>query len=154
MAVFSGSDLKRWRTAQGITAAELASSISCDDTTIYRYENGKLIPNPDAMFQICEVLGDVDRWTTWMRTEFPKSYGRMHPETPSYSMSCALIGMYAAIDFLIKNQREIWKEGAEDRISDKDLAEQVHKEVTVLIQTAQRVKSLLDCSFQKYQKEG
>lgn len=48
---------------------------------IYCYESGKIKPDPDTMYQICNVLGDVDVWTTWMRTEYPSSYGRMHPET-------------------------------------------------------------------------
>lgn len=74
MAVFAGSDLKKWRESQGMSAADLAERISCDTTTLYRYESGKLKPNPDVMFQICEALGDIDRWTSWMRTEYPTSY--------------------------------------------------------------------------------
>lgn len=64
MAVFAGSDLKKWRESQGMSAADLAERISCDTTTLYRYESGKLKPNPDIMFQICEALGDIDRWTS------------------------------------------------------------------------------------------
>ena len=34
------------------------------------------------MNQICEALGNIDRWCDWMRTEYPISYARVHPDTP------------------------------------------------------------------------
>lgn len=143
MATFAGIDLKRWRETQGISAAELAERISCDATTIYRYESGKLKPNPDVMFEICEALGDVDKWTTWMRTEFPTSYGRIHPETSAYSLSGALMSMFAEIADVTEIEREILRDGADGRINDTDLAQRISKEVTEMIQSAQRVNSLL-----------
>lgn len=154
MAVFASSDLKKWRELQGISAADLAERISCDTTTIYRYESGKLKPNPDIMFQICEALGDVDRWTSWMRTEFPASYGRIHPETPSYSLSGALMSMYAEIGDVLEIEREALRDGADGRIGDQEFADRIRKEVTEMIQSAQRVKSLIaqgsDCDALPY----
>ena len=143
MAVFSGIDLKKWREAQGISAADLAERISCDTTTIYRYENGKLKPNPDIMFEICEALGDVDRWTTWMRTEYPRSYGRIHPETSSFNLSGALMSMFAEIQDVLDIEREALRDGSDGRINDPELAARIQKEVTEMIQSAQRVKSLI-----------
>ena len=143
MAVFAGRDLKKWREEQGISAADLAERISCDTTTIYRYENGKLKPNPDVMFEICEALGDVDRWTTWMRTEFPTSYGRMHPETPSYTLAGALMSMFAEMGDVLEFEREALRDGADGKINNPELQEKIHKEVTEIIQSAQRVKNLV-----------
>lgn len=143
MAVFAGSDLKKWREEQGISAADLAERISCDTTTIYRYENGKLKPNPDVMFEICEALGDIDRWTTWMRTEFPTSYGRMHPETSSYNLAGALMSMFAEMGDVFEFEREALRDGADGRINSLELQEKIHKEVTEMIQSAQRVKNLV-----------
>ena len=148
MAVFAGRDLKKWREEQGISAADLAERISTDTTTIYRYENGKLKPNPDVMFEICEALGDIDRWTTWMRTEFPTSYGRMHPETSSYTLAGALMSMFAEIGDVLEFEREALRDGADGKISDPELQAKIHKEVTEMIQSAQRVKNLVheDCN--------
>ena len=143
MAVFSGRDLKKWREEQGMSAADLAERISCDSTTIYRYESGKLKPSPDVMFEICEVLGDVDRWTTWMRTEFPTSYGRMHPETSSFPLTGALMSLYAEIGDVLEIQREALRDGADGRIDDPVLQQRINKEVTEVIQSAQRVKNLI-----------
>lgn len=143
MAVFSGSDLKKWREAQGISAADLAERISCDTTTIYRYESGKLKPNPDVMFEICEALGDVDKWTNWMRTEFPCSYGRMHPETAPYSLAGALMSMYAEMSDVMDIEIDAMRDGSDGRIDDPALARRILKEVTEMIQSAQRVKSLI-----------
>lgn len=146
MAVFSGIDLKKWREAQGISAADLAERISCDTTTIYRYENGKLKPNPDIMFEICEALGDIDRWTTWMRTEYPRSYGRIHPETFSFNLSGALMSMFAEIQDVLDIEREALRDGSDGRINNPELAARIQKEVTEMIQSAQRVKSLIENS--------
>ncbi len=143
MAVFTGRDLKKWRDAQGISAADLAERISCDVTTIYRYESGKLKPNPDVMFEICEALGDVDCWTRWMRTEFPASYGRMHPETSSYTLAGALMSMFAEMGDVLEIERESLRDGADGTINDPALREKIRKEVTEMIQSAQRVKNLV-----------
>ena len=144
MAVFARIDLKKWREAQGISAADLAERISCDATTIYRYESGKLKPNPDVMFEICEALGDIDKWTTWMRTEYPTSYGRIHPETAGYDLSGALLSMFAELEDVTGLRLDAMKDGADGRIDDHDLAARLAKEVTELIQSAQRVKSLIE----------
>ena len=143
MAVFAGRDLKAWREAQGISAADLAERISCDATTIYRYESGKLKPNPDVMYQICEALGDVDVWTTWMRTEYPASYARVHPETSLNSLQGAILGMYGEIGDVLDIQRRIMKDGADGEISDKELATVALNEITELLQSAQRVKNII-----------
>ena len=71
-------DLKTWRKSQKITAAQLAERISCDVTTIYRYESKKITPHPDIMLAICEALGEPSRWDEWMRCTYP-SYDKMHP---------------------------------------------------------------------------
>lgn len=143
MAVFAGRDLKRWREEQGMSAADLAERISCDTTTVYRYESGKLKPDPNVMFEICEALGDVDRWTTWMRTEYPTSYGRMHPETSDYTLAGALMSMFAEMGDVLAIEQEALRDGADGRINDPELSQKIQKEVTEMIQSAQRVKSLV-----------
>lgn len=142
MAVFAGRDLKKWREEQQMSAADLAERISCDTTTIYRYESGKLKPDPNVMFEICEALGDVDRWTIWMRTEYPTSYGRMHPETTPFNLPGALMSMYAEMADVLDIQREVLRDGADGTINDPELAEELQRQVTEMIQAAQRVKSL------------
>ncbi len=143
MAVFTGSDLRLWWEKQKVTAAELAERISVDATTIYRYESGKLTPNPDVMYEICVALGDVDKWTTWMRTEFPASYGRVHPETSHFSLSGALMSLFAEMRDVHDLEREALREGAAGSIDDPGMREQLAKEVTEMIQAGQRVRSLL-----------
>lgn len=143
MATFTGKDLRRWREAQGITAADLAERISCDTTTIYRYESGKIKPNPDVMYEICVELGDPDRWTVWMRTEFPASYGRMHPETASFDIAGALMSMYAEMDDVLQAQKAAMKDGADGHIDDAQLKTDLLREVTEMVQSAQRVRTLL-----------
>ena len=143
MAVFTGSDLRLWREQQKVTAADLAERISVDATTIYRYESGKLTPNPDVMYEICAALGDVDKWTTWMRTEFPASYGRVHPETSPYPLPGALMALFAEMADVYDLEREALRDGASGKIDDPAMKKQLEKEVTEMIQAAQRVRSLM-----------
>lgn len=143
MAAFAGHDLRKWRETQGISAADLAERISVDTTTIYRYESGKIKPDPDVMYELCEALGDPDVWTTWMRTEYPASYGRVHPETAAYELTGALMSMFAEMDDVTQMQMEAMKDGADGQIDDAELKEKIQREVTEMIQSAQRVRTLL-----------
>lgn len=143
MAAFTGNDLRKWREAQEISAADLAERISCDATTIYRYESGKLKPNPDVMYEICAELGDPDKWTSWMRTEYPASYGRVHPETADYELTGALMSMFAEMDDVLAMQTEAMKDGADGKIDNPQLKDRILTEVTEMMQSAQRVRTLL-----------
>lgn len=143
MAAFTGNDLRKWREAQQISAADLAERISCDATTIYRYESGKIKPNPDVMYEMCVELGDPDKWTSWMRTEYPASYGRVHPETANYELTGALMSMFAEIDDVMEMQTAAMRDGADGRIDDPELKDRILKEVTEMMQSAQRVRTLL-----------
>lgn len=143
MAVFTGMDLKAWREKQGMSAADLAERISCDVTTVYRYESGKLKPNPDVMYEICTVLGNPDKWTTWMRTEYPTSYGRVHPETLDYDLRGALMSMFADTEHLQKLRNKSLKDGSDGEIDDDKLAVKLENAVADLLTSAQRVRMLL-----------
>lgn len=144
MATFDGNDLKRWREAQGMSAADLAERISVDVSTLYRYENGKIKPDPDVMYQICYEMGDVRKWQIWMATEFPKSYGRMHPEPLLHTLEGSILALYAEIQDLAELQQRVRKDGADGKIDSFSLREQFLKEVTDMIQAAQTAKALLE----------
>lgn len=143
MAVFAPSDLKKLREAQHMSAADLAELVNCDTSTIHRYEAGKLKPNPDVMYQICEALGDIDKWSVWMRTEYPISYGRVHPEPKDYTLQGALMSLYAEIGDIMGLQQDILKDGADGKLDDRALERKLCQEITELLQSAQRVRSVL-----------
>ena len=147
--MFAGSDLKKWRTEQGVSAADLAERISCDVTTLYRYESGKIKPDPDVMYQICEVLGDTSRWITWMRTEYPTSFGRMFPEPLRHEIPGSLLSLYAVVDDISKMRRDVFLDGADGTIDDEVLAETLDEAVKRLMESAQRIKSLLEMEGRK-----
>jgi Predicted transcriptional regulators len=144
MAVFAPSDMKKWREAQGVSAADLAEIISCDTSTIHRYEAGKIKMNPDVMYEICNALGDVDKWCEWMRTEYPISYARVHPESVKHGLSGALMLMYSELDDLMDLQRATMRDGADGHIDDPALHASLVKEITEVLQCAQRVRNLLE----------
>lgn len=143
MAVFAPSDLKKWREAQGKSAADLAEVVNCDTSTIHRYEAGKIKMNPDVMFQICEALGDVNRWCEWMRTEYPISYARVHPATPQYDLQGALMAVYAELEDVDDLRREALRDGADGKIDDPEIAMRLKKELTELLSRSQLLLNIL-----------
>lgn len=143
MTTFASTDLRKWRETQGVSAADLAERISCTTETLYRYESGKIKPNPDVMWQICDELGDTDVWTNWMRTEYPASYGRKHPAIATTDMKTALMNAFTEIEEAAELRKAAIKDGADGTIDDDELRGAIEKEFTEMIQAAQRVLTLL-----------
>ena len=143
MATFDGADLKAWRQAQGISAADLAERISCDVTTVYRYESGKLKPDPDVMYQICRALGDTRKWQVWMRTEYPISYGREHPIPVSYGLPGSILSLYAVLGRIEKLRKRVFTDAADGEIDNAELRSKLLALTEELIAAGQSIKALL-----------
>lgn len=146
MAASVEISIKRWREEQKMTAAELAEKIGCDISTIYRYENSRLKPDPDVMYQICAVLGDINRWCRWMRQEYPGSYGRVHPETPGFGLSTAVASLIAEMRDVHKMETEMLRNTSAE--PDEEFKRSVRKELRELLSRAQTLCNIIE------QKEG
>ena len=131
------------RIAHGMSAADLAELVNCDSTTITRYETGKLKPNPDTMYMICEACDEVDRWCDWMRTEYPISYGRVHPDIPQLSFEGKLMSVFAEISDVQALQTEAMRDGADGKIDDETLKARLFKECTEAIGALQGLANSL-----------
>ena len=143
MASFTNIDIKKQRELRKMTAASLAEQISRDPTTIYNWEAGKSDPDPDTMYQIAEAFGDMNIWSLWMRTKYPSSYARIHPEPVGYSLPGALMSLYAAVGNVQVLQNAVLQDGADGSIECSDLAEKFHSAITELIKSAQKVSNIL-----------
>ena len=142
MAVFDGSDLKEWRKARKISAAELASRISVDESTIFRYESGKQVPDPDTMYQICKELGDIRNWDAWMRTEF-SSYGRFHPEPIRYDLPGSILSLYAVCDQIEKYWKKVFQDAADGSIDNEETRAKLLQLMNDMVSAGQAVRALL-----------
>jgi len=143
MATFDGRDLKEWRKKLGVTAEYLAERISCDVTTLYRYENGKIKPDPDVMYWICRELGDTRKWQDWMRTEYPQSYGRVHPAPAEYDFPGSILSLYAIVNRVDKLKTKVFTDAADGDIDNENLRAKLIALCEELISTTQAVKELL-----------
>jgi transcriptional regulator with XRE-family HTH domain len=143
MAAFSNSDLKKRRVLLKMSAADLAEQVGCDPTTIYKYESRAVVPSPDVMYQIAVALDDVNIWYDWMRTEYPNSYGRLHPDTQAYPLPGALMQMFAEIQDVIDLERSALRDGASGNIDDPTLKAAVEKEVTEALGACQRLLNVM-----------
>ena len=142
MAVFDGTDLKEKRKSLKMTAAELASRVSCDESTIFRIESGKQIPDPDMMYQICKALGDVRLWDDWMRTEY-SSYSRFHPEPIKYDLPGSVLNLYAVVEQIEKYRKKVFADAADGTIDNEATREKLLRMADDLVSAGQAVRTLL-----------
>lgn len=121
MAYNADNAIKIWRNEAKMTAVKLADAVGCDVTTIYRYEQGKLKPSPDVMYQICKAVGNLCYWCTWMSQEFPGSYAIVHPRVPNLDMSGTILSLYAGIMDAELLRLEVFRTFAEGKHPEKEI---------------------------------
>lgn len=145
MATFDGNDLKTLRLSKGMSVPDLACAVGEDESMIRRYEgNINKNPNPETMYLLCQAVGDDRDWQNWMRTEFPKSYGRVHPEPVPYGLEGCILSLKSELRDLKKLMGETIEDGADGRIDSYFLREKLMKELVELIAAAQALKTLLE----------
>ena len=145
MATFDGNDLRNLRISKGMSVPDLACAVGEDESLIRRYEgNINKTPNPETMYLLCQAVGDDRDWQNWMRTEFPKSYGRVHPEPNPYTLEGAIMALFAEVQDLSELQHRALHDGADGKIDSFSLRDQLLKEVTEMIRAAQTAKAILE----------
>ncbi len=143
MATFDGNDLKKWRESLGISAADLAEKVSCDVSTVHKYESGKLKMDPDVLYQICSALGDTRKWQVGMRTMYPSSYARVHPEPILYDLPGVIMKLYSTVRELEDLERNALNDGADGEIDSLALHEQLKRQCEEMTRAAQSALSIL-----------
>ena len=142
MAAFSNSDIKNLRKSLKITAAELAERISIDPSTLYKYESGKIKLSIDVMYQICEALGCIEKWTEWMITEYPASYGKVNAKSGNEELSMAVLLMSIAMSDVESLQQEVLKNCVKGK-TDSALNDKLNTALDELILNAQKLKEII-----------
>lgn len=143
MAEFNGLNLRNWRNAQKVSPVELARIIHKDETAIYRYERGEGSLTPDDMYLICEHLGDLNIWCDWMRTEYPHSYGIIHPSSNPHDLPGAIMDMFAEFADVLDRQREVMRDGADGHIDNAALREWFDLNLAEAVAAGQRLLNML-----------
>lgn len=138
MPTFTNYDFKIRRESLGIHAPVLAEKVPFDADTIYKIESGKRDVNPDEMYLLAVALGDVGIWHQWMRTKYPASYGREHPEMPQYDLKGCILALYSEMADVEDLRKELMRDGADGKIDDPELMKRVCKEATELMGVVQR----------------
>ena len=146
MATFDGNDLRNLRIMKGMSVPDLASIVGEDESLIRRYEgNINKNPNPDTMYLLCQAVGDDRDWQNWMRTEFPKSYGRVHPEPLTVNtLEGAIMTLYSEVHDLKILRNQVMADGADGKIDSFMLRDQFMNEITEMIQAAHTAKTMLE----------
>lgn len=139
MPTFSNYDLKLKRESLKLSAAALSEKVPFDYETIYKIEAGKRDVNPDEMFCFASALGDLGIWFDWMRTKYPASYGRMHPELPCYDLRGCIMAFYSAMEDMDDLRKEVMRDGVDGHIDDPELLARVQKKLSEVIAISHRL---------------
>lgn len=142
MAIFNGMSLKEWRKGLKISAQDLADSVPCDVTTIFRYESGKMTPDPNMMLRICKILGDETKWYDWMQTVWT-SCREMYPETGRNDLSGSILRLYAALEELGDSRRNVFIDAADGSIDSEMLRKKLKALTNELISVSQTLRTML-----------
>ena len=145
MANFDGNDLRALRISTGMSIPDLADTVGESPEVVRRYEtNTNKNPNPEVMYLLCQAVGDDRDWQNWMRTEFPKSYGKVHPEPLPHTLEGAILALYSEVHDLKKLRQKAMEDGADGKIDSDRLREDLLKEVNDMIAAAQSAKAILE----------
>lgn len=142
MAIFNGMNLKEWRKSLKISAQDLADSVPCDVTTIFRYESGKMTPDPNQMLRICRILGDETKWYDWMQTVW-SSCQEMYPETGRNDLSGSILRLYAALEELGDSRRNVFVDAADGSIDSEMLRRKLRGLTNELLSVSQTLRAML-----------
>ena len=143
MAQFNCYDLKEWRKKQGISAQDLADSLYCDVSMIYRYERGEFNLPPDTVYRICHILGDETRWYDWMWSHY-ESYRKMHPEAPGACLSEIILELFSIVESLNGIRGDVFHDAADGTIDSKVNQKQLTEAAGKLLVTARKLRDQMN----------
>ena len=79
-----------------------------------------------------------------MRSEYPRSYAKVHPKILLLGLSGSVLMLYAYIDEIKDVQHRLMCEGAKEHITDIRFADDVWKMMIQLLGCAQQIKMLVE----------
>lgn len=114
-------NIKTFRKAAGLTQSELAKKLGKATTSVATWEQGKSLPNPDTLYEICSVFGrDISeaygeppslKWIP-VSDALPKDKGLYYTTAKESTTGARIIVLYAGWD----GQRWLGLDGGEMQI--------------------------------------
>lgn len=97
-AVRFGEELRRWRTARGMSQADVAAAVGSARNSVSRWEVGEFLPAPVQMHRLQELMG----------AEFPVLLPAAQADVLPESLQDVLAEARAALDTAFRDALNTW----------------------------------------------
>ena len=133
MSECTNIDLENARLRQKIPRWKMAGILGVSESTIARWENGEMQPEPDDVDRFAYAVMDQTLWHRWMLSHYD-SYRRRYIGADNYSLPIMAMKLRHEMDDVRSLQDALERDSIDGFVDDKQLLEQSVNELKQLIQ--------------------
>lgn len=137
-------DLENARMRRKLPRWKLARLLGVSESTIARWENGEILPEPDDVDRFATAVGDLTLWHRWMLSTYD-SYRRRYVDTVEQSLPVSIARSKYEMADVMALQEEVERDALDGVIDDPKLkatyAKEIREAVAALSDTLQRLES-------------
>jgi transcriptional regulator with XRE-family HTH domain len=137
-------DLENARSRKKIPRWKLATMLGVSESTIARWENGEVQPEPDDVDRFASAVGDVMLWHRWMLNNY-ESYRKRYFEAVDQSLPVSIARSRFEMEDVMRMHDRVERDALDGTIDDIQLKTAYTKEIkdaiAALCDTLQRLES-------------
>lgn len=138
-------DLENARTRLKMPRWKLAGMLGVSESTLARWENGEIRPDPDDVDRLATAVGDLTLWHRWMLSTYD-SYRRRYVESIDQSLSVSIARSKYEMEDVMNIQKPVERDALDGVIDDPRLKASYIKEVREAISALTDTLQRLDAS--------
>ena len=137
-------DLENARSRRKIPRWKLATILGVSESTIARWENGEVQPEPDDVDRFASAVGDVMLWHRWMLSSY-ESYRRRYIDAVDQSLPVSIARSRYEMEDVMRLHDRVERDALDGAINDNGLktlyAKEIKEAIAALSDTLQRLES-------------
>ncbi len=119
--------------------------LGVSESTLARWENGEIRPDPDDVDRLATAVGDLTLWHRWMLSTYD-SYRRRYVESIDQSLSVSIARSKYEMEDVMNIQKPVERDALDGVIDDPRLKASYIKEVREAISALTDTLQRLDAS--------
>jgi len=140
-------DLENARSRRKMPRWKLATLLGVSESTVARWENGEVQPEPDDVDRFANAVGDVMLWHRWMLSNY-ESYRKRYFDTVDQSLPVSIARSRYEMEDVMRLHDRVERDALDGTIDDLHLKHAYTKEIkeaiVALSDTLQRLESTVD----------
>jgi len=142
-------DLEIARSRKKIPRWKLAAMLGVSESTIARWENGEVQPEPDDVDRFAAAVGDVMLWHRWMLSNY-ESYRKRYFDAADQSLPVSIARSRYEMEDVMRLHDRVERDALDGTIDDIHLkntyAKEIKEAIAALSDTLQHLESPTDTS--------